>query len=476
MKDKEDTLEQNGVRPVLKGSGALLKSALTLGACCLVYFLWTNRHRVEPLWRKPEVSKQELWIQDVVDLITDLYTLLEGMAYLPPKSISYPPHINPAINNTLAARIGLSSDAILLLEKLPYVMIDTNWNAYRYKNELLLTTQFADMRDDWTLRKSRDPWHPDTWHPRDEEHFKPNSSKDEEVLGGLKPWEVALSGVDRINSWMSDDQPLRGANMILNLKTRHLFTIGDGAGKPHEYNDGSYENRGSVDPVTRDMLAHGENLTFKRTTRARVSHYASRPATEALSDYIHRFKTLEWVPGFVLGDSQIGYACDTYRQLYREHGWPSNFNKVAFEDARKAWHEKTEAQYKATEPIRELQRVEWQLKSDGQKLDLYNKHLENIVNFVPDPQKPWSKAKTFNPDSGRYIYLTEKQTLNSKEIMIKRIREGEERKVELNKIVEGIDPKLRNLHKEIDAKYRGFHQLAMPDFTKLYNMSISAQQ
>lgn len=25
-----------------------------------------------------------------------------------------------------------------------------------------------------------------------------------------------------------------------------------------------------------------------------------------MSDYINRFKTLEWVPGFVLGDSQVG--------------------------------------------------------------------------------------------------------------------------------------------------------------------------
>lgn len=222
MKDKEHVLEQGNAGPARRRSGRLLKSALTLGACCLVYLLWTNKHRMEPFWRKPEVSEQELWIQDIANLMTDLYTLLEDMAYLPPGSISYPPHIEPAINTTLATRIGLSPDAVLVLEKLPYVTTDTNWNAYRYKNELLLTTQFADMRDDWTLTKSRDPWHPDTWHPRDEEHFNFNSDEDDE-LGGLNAWEVALSGVDRINSWMSDDQPLRGANMILNLRTRESF-------------------------------------------------------------------------------------------------------------------------------------------------------------------------------------------------------------------------------------------------------------
>jgi hypothetical protein len=111
-----------------------------------------------------------------------------------------------------------------------------------------------------------------------------------------------------------------------------LFTVGDGAVKTKEYADGSSEDRGSLDPATRGMLAEdykppsiedmdqwdlmaieeGKEPEASAEDRAKIGTYASRPATEALRDYIRRFETLEWVPAFVEGDSAVSGFADGF--------------------------------------------------------------------------------------------------------------------------------------------------------------------
>ena len=84
----------------------------------------------------------------------------------------------------------------------------------------------------------------------------------------------------------------------------NLYTVGRGAGNMKNYKDGSSDDTGSIDPVTRGQLAPGVD-TVNRRDRGRVEMYASRPATEALRGYIERFRKLEWVPGFLEGDSMV---------------------------------------------------------------------------------------------------------------------------------------------------------------------------
>jgi hypothetical protein len=81
--------------------------------------------------------------------------------------------------------------------------------------------------------------------------------------------------------------------------------VGSGGMPSFDYADGSFEDRGSIDPVTRGMLAEGQKDSKSRHERAKIEMYASRPATEALRDYIERFRSLEWVPGFPEGDSMV---------------------------------------------------------------------------------------------------------------------------------------------------------------------------
>jgi len=81
--------------------------------------------------------------------------------------------------------------------------------------------------------------------------------------------------------------------------------VGAGAVPTRLYYDGSSEDRGSIDPATRGQLSEGEKPRMGHEIRYRIEIYASRPATEALGDYINRLRTLKWVPGFQEGDSMV---------------------------------------------------------------------------------------------------------------------------------------------------------------------------
>lgn len=86
-----------------------------------------------------------------------------------------------------------------------------------------------------------------------------------------------------------------------------LHTVGYGAEQSHIYDSGGdLEDRGSVDPVTKNQIAPRNKFSNERENRERIELYASRPATEALRDYISRFQSLEWVPGFVEGSGIVG--------------------------------------------------------------------------------------------------------------------------------------------------------------------------
>jgi hypothetical protein len=181
--------------------------------------------------RPASPTPEDVWIQEVVFLITGLYTLLEKMRYLKPGAIQHAPHSTP-VNTHLTTLMGLTPSAITLLNSLPYVvnslgpfrnlagnleMSATNWRAYRYNNEFLLTTRLADMRDEEMLRRSRDPWYGDYGPaPKDEDFLYAESH----VNTLLEKWQVAITGKNRVNSHWNGDNVLKGGVMILDLKTR----------------------------------------------------------------------------------------------------------------------------------------------------------------------------------------------------------------------------------------------------------------
>lgn len=110
----------------------------------------------------PEPKNTE---EETINLIHGLYELMEDMGYLKPNQISYPPHITTSINRTLTTELQLYDNVVDFMERLPYVKSTnnrqaqlTNWNGPGYHDIFLLSASFADLRDEETLRRSRNIW------------------------------------------------------------------------------------------------------------------------------------------------------------------------------------------------------------------------------------------------------------------------------------------------------------------------------
>jgi len=112
------------------------------------------------LYHKPTTTQEE-----TINLIQELYELMEDMGYLKSGLISYPLQKENSINRTLTVELGLYDHVVDFMEHLPYINSTsdsqsqrTNWNEPGYQNMFLLSASFADLRDDDTLRRSRDIW------------------------------------------------------------------------------------------------------------------------------------------------------------------------------------------------------------------------------------------------------------------------------------------------------------------------------
>ena len=152
------------------------------------------------------------WIQQITNLIGDLYQLLAKMQYLDldQGTLDYPPHTNPekSINTALATQSHLIPEAIQLLQQLPYVIAPTRWMHGAGDNEFVLYGCFADFRNDDELEESRDPLYAGV-NPKDE-----SVGWDDEYGQYMRPWYVPLSRLGN-----------HGSVLILNMKNRELYNF-----------------------------------------------------------------------------------------------------------------------------------------------------------------------------------------------------------------------------------------------------------
>ena len=147
------------------------------------------------------------WIQQLSTLMGDFYQLLAKMQYLDldQGTIDYPPYTDPekSINTILATQLGLTPEAIQLLQRLPYVAAPARWNHGAGDEEFILYGCFADFRKDGELEESRDPLYAGV-DPKDE-----SVGWEDEDGQYMRPWYVPLSRLGN-----------HGVVLILNMKNR----------------------------------------------------------------------------------------------------------------------------------------------------------------------------------------------------------------------------------------------------------------
>jgi hypothetical protein len=90
-------------------------------------------------------------------------------------------------------------------------MSATNWR-WRYSNELLLSTDFADLIGEKVLMGSRDAWDDSS---KMMEGVLEEAMKEDPEIPLLKPWQqVALTGVYRVNLYLTNDICLGGGKIF----------------------------------------------------------------------------------------------------------------------------------------------------------------------------------------------------------------------------------------------------------------------
>lgn len=180
-----------------RNRGTLRWVALLLSST-IAYLFWIHEPVPLQILSIPWSSEYESWLHEIASLMTELYETLEAMRYIKTGAIAYPPHQHPTINTTVTSMIGLSAEAVALLQMLPYVTSSRGWvfdaggnpivSAVNYQgmglsNEFVLGSKFTDMRSDQMLRDSREPWY----------------GKDSGAMaflnmtGDLQPWYLTLA-------------------------------------------------------------------------------------------------------------------------------------------------------------------------------------------------------------------------------------------------------------------------------------------
>jgi hypothetical protein len=81
---------------------------------------------------------------------------------------------------------------------------------------------------------------------------------------------------------------------------------------------------------------------------------------------MQKFRDLEWIPGGLVNETWDG---DNYVRLYRENGWPSNFDPAAFLSARPKWEEDDEARRSAEQPFEEAKPYENWIKHGDRRVE-----------------------------------------------------------------------------------------------------------
>ncbi|PWY94635.1 hypothetical protein BO94DRAFT_531577 [Aspergillus sclerotioniger CBS 115572] len=300
---------------------ALSQSLLVL-ALALLIPLWPTStlpllNILKSFTSKPTMAgiseTQKAQLQEVADLMLEIYQTLARMRYLDPRGIQIGPH-NITELRPLYEQHGLDPSIIYLYSILPYVDTAAAGNEDFYNGG-----EFTDFRTEDDVEQGRDPFYAG---PTDEDF-------DDEDGPYIRPWVTPLS---RLGNHQS---------VIVYDARKHRIWIID------------QEGWCSTDPALEDV----EEETPKSKNRSNFDHIPSRPAGDVLRDIIRWYRELKELPG---GGEHSGGEWDhedlDLKGLYRKHGWPDNFDGDAFQVDKARAYCADRVKYGAEEPLRAVER------------------------------------------------------------------------------------------------------------------------
>ncbi|KAF2804429.1 uncharacterized protein BDZ99DRAFT_467468 [Mytilinidion resinicola] len=284
-------------------------------------------------------------LQEVADLMDEIYSTLAKMRYMPASAIKRAPHTNPGINLTLAAECSLDPLVIRLHQLLPYVD-----KTEVESPDFIHGGEFADFRAEDDVRQSRDPLY---------SGWESNGGKgdwDGEDGEYIRPWVTPLS-------MMGNHQSV----LIYDARKHRIWII-------------DQESGWSTDRALRGVEA-GEPVSANRMN---YDHVPSRPAGDVLRDVVARYMSLEEIPGG--GEHSPGFWEEALRALYRKCGWPGSFDSDAFEVERVRMDARDRCKYFFEEPLREVET----LKSWGKYADRRAERLRHDLGLAETDDQRYS--------------------------------------------------------------------------------------
>ncbi|GIK06693.1 hypothetical protein Aspvir_002343 [Aspergillus viridinutans] len=279
----------------------------------------------------PEDQKARL--HEVANLMLEIYQTFAQMRYLDPAGIEQGPH-NIDHLRPLYEKLKIDPAIIYLYSILPYVNTHVAGN-----KDFFHGGAFTDFRREEDVTQGRDPFY----------GCPVGDDYDDENGPYIRPWVTPLS---RLGNHQS---------VIIYDARRHRIWIID-----QEWWN-TTDPALADGPVTYSDDSDKEEKEPKKSKNSNdIEHIPSRRAGDVLRDIIRWYRSLDELPGGEHCAGEWSRYDIPLKELYREDGWPDNFDGDSFQIAQARAHCASSAKYTAEEPLRCVERFKlWRKRAEG---------------------------------------------------------------------------------------------------------------
>ncbi|KAF4163743.1 hypothetical protein CNMCM6936_000455 [Aspergillus lentulus] len=281
-------------------------------------------------------------LHEVADLMLEIYQTLAQMRYLDPAGIEQGPH-NIDHLRPLYEKLKIDPAIIYLYSILPYV------NRHVAGNEdFFHCGAFTDFRREEDVMQGRDPFY---GSPVGDDYEDENGPY-------IRPWVTPLSQLGNHQSVIIYDARRHRIWII----DQELWKTTDPAlaDRPVMYSDDSDEEK------------DGKKKSKNRNSFESIP---SRRAGDVLRDIIRWYRSLDELPGGEHCAGEWSRHDIPLKELYREYGWPDNFDADGFQVAQARAHCAATAKNTAEQPLRSVERSKLWDKHAEARVSLYQAEL-----------------------------------------------------------------------------------------------------
>ena len=360
-------------------------------------------------------AEQRAQLQEVADLLLQIYETLAEMRYLDPRGIIRGPHDISQLESVYAEH-KLDPSIIYLYSILPY--IDEEEAGER---DFFHGGSFADFRKPDEVERGRDPF-----------YASPSGDYDEEGGQYMRPWATPLSqlgnhgtviiydarlhriwAIDQ-EGWSSTDPATCSERTLEGTpyeKAKSDWGGSDSAGDyeddasdPSECSSEEWSDEGDLEAeieqldeeekegidwdegfeiLDEDERREAQDANLSKNSMS-FDHIRSRPAGDVLRDINTWYRELKELPGQGEYSSSEWREPKVLRELYARSGWPDKFDAEAFEIGQAREYCVQRAKYFAEEPQRQLDCIKGFLKYNDRDIE---KWTESEATAKDDDEK-----------------------------------------------------------------------------------------